>query len=32
VLEQAFVAATPAAGFGLSGSLLGMPDIGLMEG
>ena len=32
VLEQAGFAAIAAAGFGLSGSLLGMPDIGLLEG
>lgn len=32
VLEQAGFEAIAAAGFGLSGSLLGMPDIGLLEG
>ena len=32
VLEQAGFQAIAAAGFGLSGSLLGMPDIGLLEG
>ena len=31
VLEQAGFEAIAAAGFGLSGSLLGMPDIGLLE-
>jgi methylisocitrate lyase len=32
VLEQAGFEAIAAAGFGLSGSLLGSPDIGLLEG
>lgn len=32
VLEQAGFEAIAAAGFGLSGSLLGRPDIGLLEG
>jgi methylisocitrate lyase len=32
VLEQAGFQAIAAAGFGLSGSLLGMPDIGLLSG
>ena len=32
VLEQAGFEAIAAAGFGLSGSLLGLPDIGLLEG
>ena len=32
VLEQAGFAAIAAAGFGLSGSLLGAPDIGLLDG
>lgn len=32
VLEQAGFAAIAAAGFGLSGSLLGMPDFGLLTG